>query len=84
MPEVFRVVALDGTWHMLQEMWSLLYMIGRLTLLVGVPIRSACNPVTVRLCVHMFQHNQYLNSGPGSVAGFFVHEKHGMKPELTR
>ena len=27
---------------------------------------------------------QYLNSGPGSVAGFFVHEKHAVKPGLTR
>jgi kynureninase len=27
---------------------------------------------------------KYLNAGPGSIGGFFVHEKHGMKPELTR
>lgn len=27
---------------------------------------------------------KYLNSGPGSIAGFFVHEKHAMKPELPR
>ena len=27
---------------------------------------------------------KYLNSGPGSVAGIFVHEKHANKPELPR
>lgn len=27
---------------------------------------------------------KYLNSGPGSVSGIFVHEKHGNKPELPR
>ncbi len=27
---------------------------------------------------------KYLNSGPGSVAGIFVHEKHGNNPELPR
>lgn len=27
---------------------------------------------------------KYLNSGPGSVAGLFVHEKHAMNPELPR
>jgi kynureninase len=27
---------------------------------------------------------KYLNSGPGGVAGIFVHEQHGQKPELPR
>jgi kynureninase len=27
---------------------------------------------------------KYLNSGPGSVGGCFVHERHGGKPDLTR
>jgi kynureninase len=27
---------------------------------------------------------KYLNSGPGSVAGFFVHENHARKPQLSR
>lgn len=27
---------------------------------------------------------KYLNSGPGSVAGIFIHEKHGLNPETPR
>jgi len=27
---------------------------------------------------------KYLNSGPGAVAGCFVHEKHGMNPDIAR
>src|SRR5690606_3510713 len=27
---------------------------------------------------------KYLNSGPGNVAGIFVHEKHGRQPQLKR
>ena len=80
--EVCRVAMLDGTWHMLQEMWSWPYMTGGWTLLAGVPIRSAYNPLT--LWFQSVLNNQYLNAGPGSIGGFFVHEKHGMKPELTR
>lgn len=27
---------------------------------------------------------KYLNSGPGGIAGFYVHEKHGNDPNLPR
>ena len=27
---------------------------------------------------------KYMNSGPGGIAGFYIHEKHGNNPELPR
>ena len=62
-------------------MWNSLSMTGESTLPVGARTRciiSECMLYILSLPI------QYLNSGPGCVAGFFVHEKHAMKPELTR
>ncbi|MEP7129079.1 MAG: kynureninase [Chitinophagales bacterium] len=57
--------------------------------IVGFDLAHAMGNVPVKL--HDWQVDfacwcsyKYMNSGPGGVAGIFVHEKHGNKPELPR
>lgn len=56
---------------------------------VGFDLAHAAGNVPLRL--HEWEVDfaawcsyKYLNSGPGNVAGIFVHEKHGHQPELPR
>jgi kynureninase len=57
--------------------------------IVGLDLAHAAGNVELQL--HDWQVDfavwcsyKYLNSGPGAVAGCFVHEKHGRNPELPR
>ena len=59
-------------------------MSGELTLHVGVLIRCFLCYFLTGLSFIFNINLQYLNAGPGSIAGFFVHEKHAIKPQLTR
>src|SRR5581483_140602 len=56
---------------------------------VGVDLAHAAGNLPLRLHdwnidFGVWCSYKYLNSGPGSVAGCFVHERHGDKPNLPR
>ena len=50
---VFRVVTLDGTWHMLLVTWSFSYMTGMWTLPAGAQIRYSNLCYTEELYIYV-------------------------------